>query len=179
MKLLTPTEIKASKESELARDIARTSTVKDALATATKALNDSNDTFELALAHQQKRWAKEEGEALKRLNDLNYEIEQAQEKLKALRVPIDTEKEIAHNLFIEAETVLQDAKKTQNEAHALKSRNEETEELLADKLDEFSEHETDLEFREKNVLIREEAAEAEREQIRELSKELSIKLSKL
>lgn len=179
MKLLTPTEIKQSSESERTKDIARTTSVKSTLAKAQAELDEVNAKFELALANQQIRWAKEEEEAIKTIASLNEELKTLYKQREVLLIPIDEDRNKAHTLFKEAEKVLEEAKGKDREVNLLKTHWEDMSDLLTSRLDELSDREENLNEREQHIVIREDAIKAEREQIRQLSSELSNKLNKL
>lgn len=176
MKLLTPTEIKASKETELAKDLLRTEAVKSALAAITADLDLTEAKFTVALSNQRIRWAKEEQEASERLQLIEVTINTLQRQRDELNIPIEAEAKKAHDLFTQAEIVLDDARKTQHESEQAKQYNGELAVLLQDKLDDMAERETAVELREQKVAIREQAVDAEREQIKQLSSELLSKL---
>lgn len=179
MKLLSATEIKSIKEAELKRDVIRTEGVRDTLNKTVAELNDVNDKFELALANQQKRWAKEESEAISRMDALNREVEELEAKRKEAGIPIANLEKKAHTLFNAAEAVLKDAKEKQKQVDEKRQYIDDLGEKLQLKMDSLSEKEQDLEERMQRLVIREEAIASERDQIKKLSKELSTQLSKL
>lgn len=179
MKILTATEIKTASESEKTKDIVRLETTRKALSDAQKKLDEAEAKFDVALANQRIRWATEEEEAVKKLGLLLVEINALELRREQAIIPIDDEKKKAHDLFIQAETVLADARGTATEADKRQQHNQELSDILQTRLDGLSEREVKLDYREKNLAIREESAIAEREQIKKLSQELSIKLSHL
>ena len=179
LKLLTPTEIKTANEAERVKDISRIESARNALKKVQQQLNETEAKFQLSLAGQQKRWAKEEEEATIRLNNLQTEMKVLEKQREELLVPIEDEKKKAHDLFIEADKIFNEAHRKLNDAHILKEDYEYKLELLQTRLDELSEQDQKLTLREKTVTIREEAVIAERAQIKKLSEELTIKLTKL
>jgi hypothetical protein len=179
MKILSASEIKQASESERVKDITRTETTKKALAEVQRQLDESEAKFEVALANQRSRWANEEETATRKVLSLAEEIKNLEEKKRLALIPIEREKEIAHNLFIQAESTLQEAKETAKKAEESLQHNQELEVILQEKIDGLSERENKLDYRDRNLVLREEAAIAEREQIKKLSQELSIKLTKL
>lgn len=179
MKLLSTKEIQDKKAAELSKDISRTESVKKALETATNELNETNARFNLALANQRVRWTQEEKEALDQVALVTEEIKVLEIKKKELCIPIEEREKKSYALFTEAEKVLAEAHSKFKEAERLQQENERTTELLQEKLDGVYETESSLEEREKKVYIRELAIEEERDSIRKLSQELSIKLNNL
>lgn len=179
MKILSATEIKQAKEVELTKDIVRTESVKNALDKATQQLNETDARFELALANQRTRWAKEEEEATQKILSMQAEVKKLEKLKEQALIPIEKEKELAHNMFKEAEKVLEEARIEKNRADERYEECEELRERLMNRLDEAAERATLLDNREQHILIREEAIDSERDQIKKLSKELSIKLSTL
>lgn len=179
MKLMTPTEVKTSREAELKKDIMRTQGVKSALNKVNEQLTDTEARFEVALANQRVRWTKEEVEASDRLMKVLAEIKEKEVERDNLLIPIEAKRKMADDMFKNADKVL--AELTDKE-HTLNQRDEylaQIEEQLNTKLDEYSEKEQELSDREQRVVIREESAKMERENIRKLSKELSVKLTTL
>lgn len=177
LKIFKPEEIKAARETELARDIARTNVVKQTSLEATRQLDDLESRFEIALANQRVRWAKEEEEKTTHLAQLDSEIRAKEKERDELLSPIEEKRKKAENLYQEAEIILESARKAKNEADTIKAENEELQEKLEAKLDEFSEREVDLLQREQKGDIREQSLIAERESIKRLSKELFDKLN--
>lgn len=179
MKLLTPKEVVDRKQAEVVKDISRTESVKKALDTVTGQLNESEARFAMALSNQRVRWSREEQEATNRIKELNEEIKTLEDKLKTSIVPIEEREKKSYALFIEAEKVLADAHSKLHESEQIKESNSVNEDLLMDKLDSFHEKQQDLDLRESKLIVREKAVEEERAVIRNLSKELSIKLTNL
>lgn len=136
MKIFSPKETKDHKEEEIARDILRVQTVREALKKSQTELDDTNARFEIALANQRLRWTQEESEAIARISELNREIRDLEQRILRF-VPIESNGSKVDNL----------------------------EELLQDKLDEVSERESNLDFREKILIIREAAVALEKSDI--------------
>ncbi len=166
MNLLSPKEITDRKQAELQRDIARTESTKDALDKATRKLNETNARFDLMLANQRVRWAKEEEEAMKRQIELRKEIKLLEERRDFLLVPMDERDQKSYDLRIEAEKILA-------EAVSKKEESEELCEKFESKLDDIHEMETDLETRTQKLLVREQANESERQMIISLNKKIT------
>ncbi len=179
MKILEPAQIRQASESERVRDIARTESIREALDKARRELNNVNAQFEVTLANQRLRWAHEEKEATERLEDLRKETEELIKKREAALIPLDSEKKKAHDLFNEAEAVLLSAREQKRESSRLESEAEHLKALLEEKLDELSDRESILVEKEKKLKVRELAVDEERNIIKKLSKELSVKLSNL
>lgn len=179
MKLLSTNEVKDRKQSEITRDIARTTDVKETLEKVTNQLNVVNAEFNVALKKQRVVWLKQEEEALARISALTEEIRQLENKKKEALVPIEDREKKAYALFTEAEKVFNDAVTKEGEATHRENEAAEQIEMLQDKLDALSEREQDVTLREQKVLIREKAVEDERIMIKDLSADLSIKLKDL
>lgn len=170
MKLLTPKEINDRKQAEVQRDIVRTEATKEALEAVTRKLNEGNARFDLMLANQRVRWAKEEEAAMNRQQELRKETKALEEKRAFLLVPMEERDRVSYDLCIEAEKVLAEAETKREEA-------EELCDSFEGKLDDLHEKETDLEEREQHILIREQANEAERQMIISLNKNITWQTS--
>ena len=176
MKLQTVKEVTDRKQAEIAKDIARTTQVKEALEKVTKELNESEARFSVALANQRVRWSYEEEKALDRLKSLNKEIEMAEEVKKTSLIPIEEREQKSYALFTQAEVAFKDADIKRGELDSLKAEEEILIETLEEKIDSLTEREQSVSEREQKVLIKEKSLEEERDMIRKLSAELSIKL---
>jgi len=179
MKILSASEIKQATESERVKEIARTESTRTALAKVQSQLDEAEAKFEVALANQRSRWANEEEVATRKVLTLAKEIQDLEEKKRLALFPIEQEKEKAHNLFIQAEAVIADAKLSAKEAEKHRLHHQELSDILQSKLDDLSDKENEVEEREKAVSLREQSLLIERETIKKLSEELSIKLTKL
>jgi chromosome segregation ATPase len=176
---MSPVEIKQSKESELSKDIMRTQAVKSALERAQVELDNSEAKFNAMLAKQQARWEGANEEAIKKITDLQNEIKDLEKQREQINFPIEEEKKKAHDLFIQAEDTFKLARENITESEKIKANVGEIEQRLTEKLDELSDREQDVKNREDKATVRELACYSEREQIRQLSIELSDKLNKL
>lgn len=179
MKILSPKEVTDRKQAELVKDIARTKDVKETLETMTSNLAEAEAKFNMALANQRIRWSIEEGDHIKRIKDLEENVKVLEAKKKEALIPIVEREEKSYDLLNAAELTFNEAIKKNNQAEKIGEDNERTADLLQDKLDGVYEKETELEEREKKVLVREMAVEKERDLIKKLSAELSIKLTNL
>ena len=176
---MTPAQVKQANDAEQAKVIARTETTRNALNKAQQALDEAEAKFEVALANQRIRWAKEEGEALAKLDNLRLEIDVLEQKRAEARFPIEEEKKKAHDLFIQAEAVIADAKESAREADKHRQHHEELSDILQGRIDDLTERETEVKRREDLLRVREMAVTEERNNIKKLSQELSIKLTSL
>lgn len=179
MKLLSPKEVTDKKQAELVKDITRTKEVKTELEKKTSELAQVNAQFDVALAGQRMRWASEETEALHRLDAIKHEVEVLEKRKIELLSPIEEREKKSYDLLNAAESTFTEAQKKMQAVETIGEENERTAELLEDKLDGVYEKETELEEREKKVTVRELAVEEERALIKQLSSELSIKLTNL
>lgn len=179
MKILSPSEIKQASESERTKDIARIESTRQALNKVQQQLAEAEAKFELALASQNTRFARAEEEAHKRLEVLEKEIIEAEKRKVAALIPIEREKEIAHNLFIQAENSLREVEEKKALLEKKEESLNESQELLAKRLDEASEDKESLRLREERIILQEAAIYEQREEIKKLSQELSIKLTQL
>lgn len=167
MKLLSPTEIKAAKESELSKDLLRTEAIKTALSSVTSNLDISEAKFEVALTNQRLRWSKEEQEYTSRIRLLEIEVKSLEAaRVKAL-IPIEEEARKAHDLFVEANAKLNTAIAVKKQADDGLVRADDLTELLQSRIDSLSSKESDIELREQKIVIKEEAIDKERAQITE------------
>jgi len=178
-KLLTPAELKSARDADVARDRSRIDATKKALGTLETQLNDAEAKFQMTLANQGVKWAKAEEEAMHRIDALKREIADLEKQREALRIPMADEEKRAHDLFKQAEDVYAQATKTKQEAEALKLGNDITSEMLTSRLDDLTGREVDLLHRQEKLDVREQGLSMERENIKKLSQELSIKLNSL
>lgn len=179
MKLLTPKEVADRKQAETAKDIIRTKEVKETLESLTKDLNETEARFNVALANQRIRWVKEEEGYLERLSSLKKEIDVLEKQKKEACIPIEERERKSYDLLNAAESAFKESLEKGKKADERMNEVEQMADMLQKKLDDVYEKETELEEREKKVLVRELAVEDERKMISHLSAELSTKLQKL
>ena len=179
MQLLSVKELSNKRESESLKDIERTKLTKEQLNFVTKSLEDAEAKFNLALANQHIRWKQEEEEAVKRIEELNKEIKELEVKKTSILVPIEEREKKSYALFAEAEKLHQELIEQKNINNDEKIKTDETCRLLEEKLDKVSEKEVELDQREKEIIVKERAIEAQRTMIKDISAELSIKLNNL
>jgi len=166
LKLLTPSEIAATKASELARDIRRTNDIKEALDKARVELNNVNSEFELSLARQRVAWITEEENYLNKIKDLQVEIKSLEDSRKQLLIPIDIERKRVDNINIEAQALMAQAIEKQKYADDLSEK-------LQDHLDEVGEKEEALKQREEFLLSKEQVFEERSASLQKTSEEVS------
>ncbi len=169
MKLFSTEEIKSSKATELARDIRRTSEIKEALDKARTELNDANAEFDSVLANQRVKWAKEQESAMVVIKDLQMEIDQLQRVRQQLLIPIDLEKKRADNIVIEANVLMTAAIDKQKYA-------DEMAEKLQDHLDEVGEKDEALEQREKRLFVKEEGLKEQAKITKQNSEQVTLQM---
>lgn len=148
MKLLLPTENKDLREQENVRQILRTQELETAAKEARIKLADSQSDFNNTLALNRQKWALEEEEHLKRVNERKTEIDALEAKRMNAMMPIDILKASAEEQLIDAE----------NYAKSVREREEYAEELtekLQDRLDEVGQREQDVSRKTKELEIRE------------------------
>lgn len=179
MKILSPSEVKQANEAERVRDITRTESTKTALTKVQQQLDEVEAKFELALSNQRIRWSKEEEEATTKVLKLTEEVKKLEEQKRLALIPIENEKQLAHNLFIQAEAIISDAKSSAKEAEQQRLNHQKLSDTLQERLDELTDREVDVARRENELILREHSLQLERENIIKLSQELSIKLTKL
>lgn len=177
MKLMTPAEVKTSREAELKKDIMRTQGVKSALNKVNEQLTDTEARFEVALANQRVRWANEEVEATERLQKLLDEIKAKEIERDNLLIPIEAKQKKTDDMYATADNLVRELTDKKREAEQSKQESIDLQTILTARLDDISEREQNVGEREQKVQIREESARMERENIRKLSKELSSKLN--
>lgn len=179
MKLLKTEEIKSSRESQNFKDVMRTQQVKETLKEANTQLSDVEARFDTTLSKQRVIWAKEEEASLKRLEEIETEIKAKETYRDSLLLPIEEEKKKAHDLFKEAERILESARITKREADEAKASAEELQELLTNKIDGLSERELKVAERETKAVLERKSLDQERQTIKTLSAELTNKLNTL
>jgi hypothetical protein len=168
VKVLTPTELRSNKESQTQREIIRTKNVRDALAKEEAKLDATRAAADVALASLSLRHAEEEVKGQTRIDALNKEIKDLEDKKAVLLIPIHIDEE-------RARIKLEDAEKALSEAKELQQRNEETAEILANKLDDVSEREQDCTTKEQKLAGREQNLKVQETSVSTLSRELSAK----
>lgn len=141
LKILKAEEIKQANAAQLTRDLIRTKNTQDALNETQRRLDEAEAKFDVALANQRLRWAKEEEEATHRLDAVRKEISQMERLKESLLIPIDEK---------------------QKKVDDLRIKSEQTMALIMMKIDDLSEREQDLNLREQKLIVRELANEEER-----------------
>lgn len=169
MRLLTPEEIKASKASELARDLRRTQDIKETLDKTRTTLNNVKAEFDVTLANQRLVWIKEQEQALQTINDLNHEIEVLKREREQLLIPIDLDRKRADNIITEASNLM--AQATDKQKYA-----DELVEKIQDRLDEIGEKEESLQKREEHLFVREKGLEDQTEVTRKNSEQVTLQM---
>lgn len=168
MKILSPKEIKDEKTKEFSRDTIRTKTLKETISNLEQELNLVEARFDLTLKNQGVVWSGKETEHLDIINGLKTEIKHLEGERQPLLVPIEYLNKEAHTLFSEAEKALE-------RAQGIEEENQNTSDLLQDKLDAISEYESDLKDREYKVISREKEIDERGDILRNLSAELDDK----
>lgn len=179
MKLLSVKEVADKKQAQILKDIDRAKDTEETLKKVTSELEMAEAKFKLALSSQQVRWKQEEDEALLKIAQLGKEIADLEEEKKHILAPIEEREKKSYALFIEAEKALHEARLKQGEVEEIKKKEEEITDLLEEKLDSLSERESQIEDKEQKIIIREKSMLEEREMIKRLSSELSVKLQNL
>lgn len=169
LKLYSAEEIKTSKASELARDIMRTADIKKALDKARTELNDTNDSFEIALANQRVKWLGEQEKATLEIGHLIHEVEVLKKQREQLLIPIDLDRKRVDNIIIEANNLMSKALDKQKD-------NDDISEKLQDRLDEVSEKEQSLQTREEHLFAREKGCTNQEEIIKKNSQALTDRM---
>lgn len=131
MKLLSPQQTKDTKAQELTRELLRTEEMHKLAEQARKMLANAEGDFSNMLAGQRARWAQEEKEHEERRGEMNQEVLVLSEQLRILNIPIEIERNRAHDLLEEAQIVLRQAKEKDKKLEA-------TQELLEDRLDDVA-----------------------------------------
>lgn len=168
MKILSQTELKKSKDTEVARTISRVETTREALETARKQLEDTEAQFDMALKNQHLRWANDETEAVARMQVLYDEVAVLEDKKKTLLIPIGKIEDLANNKLNEANQRLQEAEDKKRYIDGLT-------ELLEQRLTDVGDRSDYLDEREAKIITK-ELEQAERTtMINNLSKELDSK----
>jgi len=172
MQLFSAAEIKSSKESELARDLLRTKSIKEALDKVRTELNEANASFDLALANQRVIWSKESEEASEKLKGLLKEIDEAQKTRDRLIIPIDLDRQKADNMIKEANDLLVEVNNKKKDV-------EELSDILEKRLDEVSERDEELGNRERRILSQEKGISDQQKVIKETTDNITGQLQLL
>lgn len=168
MKILSQTELKKVKDTEVSRTILRVETTRKALETAQGQLEQTETEFNIALKNQHLRWANDESEANKQIDILNGEIKALEEKRQTLLIPIGKIEDLANNKLNEATQRLKEAEEKKNYVDGLT-------ELLEQRLTDVGDRSDYLDERESKI-VKKELEQSERTtMINKLSKELDTK----
>ena len=168
MKLLSREENQNLKQAELARDSARTESVREALSSVHNKLDEAEAKFDLVMAKHQKYMADEEGKHLVKIEALKKEVKDLEERQKVAHFPIAPAERKAYDN-------LEKSKQALLSAELQKQKNEEVGEKLADKLDSLSERDSSQDRREAKVKAMDIAAADQKNHLQFLSESLSGK----
>ena len=168
MKLLSREENQNLKQAELARDSARTESVREALSSVQNKLDEAEAKFDLVMAKHQKYMADEEGKHLVKIEALKKEVKDLEERQKVAHFPIAPAERKAYDN-------LEKSKQALLSAELQKQKNEEIEDKLTDKLDSLSERDAVLDRREDKVKAIEIAALDQKSHLQFLSESLAQK----
>jgi hypothetical protein len=170
MKLFSPPENDAKKQSEVARDVARIEILREEIVKAQKELGETKAKFDLTMAEQRQFWAKEEQEHLVKIDKLSKEVKVLEERQRVSLFPIAAAERKAYDY-------LEKSKQTLLDSQLQKEKNEELEELLQDKIDSLTDRETDVTHREEKAKVNEANLDYQRLQVKALTEDLSKKWS--
>jgi hypothetical protein len=168
MKLLSKSDNENLKQAELARDQARTESVREALSDAQSSLDETEAKFDLIMAKQQKYMAEEEQKHIVKIESLKKEVEKLEERQKVAHFPIAPAERKAYDN-------LEKSKQTLLSAQLQKEKNEEIEEKLTDKLDSLSDRDALLDRREDKVKAMEVSALDQKNHLKFMSESLAEK----
>lgn len=152
MKLLTPKEIKDRKAQETARDLIRVKETDEVVRKVNIRLANAEADFETALARHKRQWAEEEIQHSKRVEEMEKEVKELEDKKRQALIPIDLYKDQADALFKEATSALSVVKEKERII-------EETQDRLEEKLDAVGEREQTLQKDEEKWLIKKQGIE--------------------
>lgn len=170
MKLLSPTQNKDLKDEQQLLGIIRTQEINKAEQEARQKLANSQADFQLTLARNRQQWATEEEIHIKRVQEMQQELNTLEvQKLNSL-IPFDILKEGTDERMRDAETFLTNLR--QREEYA-----EDLAEKLQDKLDETGQKEQDLLKKQKEIEVREIGLENQSHSITTGSLKLSEEIS--
>lgn len=156
MKLLTPKQTSDIKGQETAREILRTQEIHNLAEEERRKLTKAEMEFEQALAGQRARWAMEELEHSKIKKEMQKEIEELERKKLNALIPVDILEKSATEKLEESEKFLK-------ELQLREKSNEETAEILQDRLDEVGEREQTVIQAEKHIKLEKEGIERQKE----------------
>lgn len=172
MKLLDFATNDSLKQSQVARDVARTELVREALIKAQNELTETEAKFDLIMAKQQKYAADEEEKLLIVKEKLQKEVEDLEARQKVAHFPIvPSERKAYDNLERSKQTLLS--------AELQKQKNEEIEEKLIDKLDDLSERDRMLDKRDEKIVVLEISIRDQKLALDSSAKSLNVEWSNL
>lgn len=166
LKLFSPSENDAKKQSEVARDVARIEILREEIIKSQKELGMIKSQFDLTMAEQRKYATAEEEKHIAKIETLTKEVKALEERQKIAKFPIPASERKAYDN-------LERSKKTLEEAEMKSKKNDELIEILQDKIDSLSEREEDLNKRELKTKTGELNLEEQRSQMKVLSENLS------
>lgn len=152
MRLLTPSENKTSKDEQTLRTIIRTQELQKVEQEYRQKLANAEADFNLTLARNRDLWASEEEEHLKRLQEMNQEINLLETKRLNFLIPFNILQDGTLDRMEDAESYLSQLREKEE-------YNEDLTEKLQDKLDQVNGKEQDLNRKELELNIRETGLE--------------------
>jgi hypothetical protein len=166
MKLLSPKELNAAKESNKVKEILRVKELEEESDKVRKELANAEADFNSSLARNRNKWANEEQEHTKRVNEREQELKILEEKRLELLVPVDIITKGAKNRLEEANKFLETLREREAKA-------EELSEILQDKLDEVGEREQDVIKTSQELLIRSQSVDLQSRQVKNSVEDLN------
>ena len=157
MKLLPLQQLQDTKARELEREALRTKERNEAADRSLKRLAQSEADFQLMLAGQQARWAREQQDHQKLAAEMTKEVYELEERREKALIPVKIEEEKAQEALRKASETLKSALQREEEAEQLS-------EALQDKLDAVGAREQDLLQKEKRAEVKEGALKIMEEQ---------------
>ena len=165
MKLLTPNQVRDTKNEHLAREVLRAKETSEQILKINKKMAEAEADFASVLARHRITWAEEEREHDERMRQMQKEVSVLEDRKKQALIPLEIYKVQADTLLKEAQEALQRTKEKE-------LKNEEIAELLQDRLDEVGEKESDVQSLESRLLSKQKGIEDQAEQVKAASQQL-------
>lgn len=156
MKLLSPSQNKDARQTELTRQLLRAKEVEEIVNSTNLKLAKSEADFNASLARNRTIWAKEEEEHAKRIKEMEEEVAILQAKKDQALIPIEMYKKEADSLMLEAKQVFDHVKNKEIE-------NEQLKEILEEKLSELSDRENSIKEQEQRIITAKEGIKSQQE----------------
>lgn len=170
MKLLSPQQVRDSKNQELSREILRSKETEEQIKRINQRRLEAEAEFNSTLARNRSLWAEEEESHDIRIREMEREIAFLEERKKQALIPIQMYKDQVDVYYREAHDAIERVKEREEIL-------EHTQELLENKLDELSDREITIQNTENAVRAQFEGLRAQQQQVVEGNERLNKKIA--